>query len=155
MSEPTAYMREPWFAVLQAAVKARSGKAVAAELDVSGGMVSMVLNGKGAYGTGKASTARFAAVVMERLNVQAWECPHLTKWSFGKPFVISLEQCRRFAHYRKTPQSYEDGQHMKACQQCPHKARSAPPPPPPPEPRQRKRAAQPAPSTTPAKGGTP
>lgn len=54
---------EPWFRVLQAQLQVMQGVALARALGVSHPQLSQIINGSGEYGTGRASTERFAARV--------------------------------------------------------------------------------------------
>lgn len=114
-----AYMDESWFALFESACAAHGVTAVAQRLDVTRTCASMVKNGIGPYGTGKASTARFAARVRQYLD-GAFECPFLTTFA-GEPRLITGEQCRGFA-YREPPTSNpHEGRHWRACRTCPQR----------------------------------
>jgi len=119
------YMNEPWFATLQAraeqpgAVRAQ----LARQLGICAPALSQVLNGSGAYGDGRASTGRIADRVIHTFGRYA--CPHLTDEA-GEERVITAEQCRAYAH-RAAPASPREMKHWQACNQCKHKAASAPP----------------------------
>lgn len=109
-------MDEPWFPVFERACDAHGVTAVAQRLDVTRTCASMVKNGIGPYGTGKASTARFAARVRQFLD-GAIECPFLTTFA-GEPRLITGEQCRSYA-YREPPTSNpHEGRHWRACRSC-------------------------------------
>lgn len=123
------YRTEPWFALLEGAAKSMSRKDVATALGVSPPVISQVLNGKGKYGTGQASTERVAERVLHTFG--RFPCPHLGEQSgFGPDsHVITAEQCRAYAHRAAPTGSPRDMQHWQACQTCPHKAHTAPPQP--------------------------
>lgn len=145
-----AYMAEPAFAMLRAACDGTPRAQVAKRLGVSPPVVGQVLNGTGAYGSGKASPRKLF------LKVEAtfghWPCPHLTEQSEdGTPQVISAARCRELAHRAAPTGSPRDIAHWQACRKCPHQAATAPPVPRPKVPRKRQQATTPAttPETTP------
>lgn len=121
------YMSEPWFALLIAAIERENAARVAARLNVSKPMISQVINGSGAYGTGAASTARLAERVVHKFG--EFECPHLSE-VYAEPRTISAPECRAHAHQAAPVGSSGALLHWRACQSCPHRALSAPPPPP-------------------------
>lgn len=121
-----SYQQEPWFALLQAAAQTHPRKDVAAMLGVSAPTVSQVLNASGKYGSGTASTLQLAERVIHTFG--RYECPHLTEQA-SEPRVITADKCRTFAHRPAPSGSPRDMQHWQACQQCPHRAASAPPAP--------------------------
>ncbi len=100
---PPSYMQEPWFALLKSRCVGAVQAHIAKALGISATSLSMILNGTGPYGEGKASTARIA----ER--------------------VITAEQCRSIAHRLPPTGSPRDMQHWQACRKCPHLEASAPP----------------------------
>lgn len=116
------YQSEQWFSLLEAAASRTSQLLVAAELGVSQGTVSQVLRGTGLYGTGKASTVHIARRVLDTYS--HWECPFL---SDDEPRTVTSAECRAFAHRPAPTSSPRNLAHWRACQQCPMKARSAPP----------------------------
>jgi hypothetical protein len=133
------YRTEPWFALFEARCRAEPHKTVAARLGVSDSVISQVLHSTGAYGSGKASTAKLAEKVLHKFG--SYECPHLTA-EYGEPRVISADECRMYAH--RNPPIGAPGalSHWRACTTCPHKPLSAPAPPPrPPIPRKGKATA--------------
>lgn len=125
MSRPD-YMDEPWFAMLQAATGSVTRAELSRRLGVSGPTISQVLNASGLYGTGKASTARLAERVRHVLG--SFECPHLSGQS-EQPRIITGDQCRSYAHRDAPTGSPQDLHHWQSCQQCPHRALTAPPQP--------------------------
>lgn len=116
------YQKEPWFALLQAAVKAHPRKDVACMLFVSAPTISQVLNASGKYGAGTASTDKLAQKVIHTFG--QYECPHLTEQS-GASKVITADACRAYAHRLAPTGSPRDMQHWQACQSCVHKKASA------------------------------
>lgn len=109
------YMSEPWYALLAAEVERTSMQAVADRLDVSRAAVSMVYRGAGAYGTGEASTVRFAKRVLQLLGDVT--CPFLTMTT-GEVQTITGDQCRSYA-YRAAPTSNPLAtRHWQACRKC-------------------------------------
>lgn len=136
MTQPQ-YMAEEWFQLFKSACESLSQQAVARRLGVSGGMVSQVLRGTGAYGSGQASTAKFAKRVQVRLG--RFECPFLTQ-EFREPRLVTADDCRRHGHSEAAISSYLQGQHWRACQTCQHFASTAPPPPPPESPPARRKS---------------
>lgn len=135
------YMAEPWYLLMQQAAARLSKKRLADALGVSPSTVGQVLSGGGLYGTGQASTARVAQLVVHKLG--HFECPHLTE-RFGAPRVISADECRSYAH-RATPPigSPQALLHWRACGACPHKPLSAPAAPRVPRPPRKKASIQP------------
>src|SRR4051794_13384795 len=91
----SGYKNEPWFALLEGACKTHKRKDVALMLGASAPQLSQVLNGSGKYGTGEASTDKFAEKVVHTFG--RFECPHLTEQA-GESKVITAEQCRAYAH---------------------------------------------------------
>lgn len=121
MTQP--YMSEPWFAMLTEAIAASDQSAVARQLARSPSLVNQVIKGGGAYGTGAASTDKFAQRVLDTFG--NWPCPYLGDG--GADRVISSTQCRTYAHRDAPTGSPRDLAHWRACRTCPNKARSAPP----------------------------
>lgn len=121
------YKKEPWFALLENAAQTQKRAQLAQRLGVSAPVISQVLNGSGKYGDGSASTERLAAKVQHTLGRYA--CPHLSEQSgFGdKSVLITADECRAYAHRPAPAGSPRDMQHWQACNQCPHKAHTAPP----------------------------
>lgn len=151
------YMAEPGFALLVAACKDAPRAQVAKRLGVSAPVVGQVLNGSGAYGSGKASPRKLFARVEAAYG--HWPCPHLTEQSEdGQPQVISASRCRDLAHRAAPTGSPRDIAHWQACRRCPHAAATTPPVPRPKVPRKRQPAATdpaavPAITTQPAQEG--
>ena len=114
MTRP-AYMAEPWFELLAAEIARTSVTAVAARLDVSHAAVSMVHRGGGAYGTGAASTRRFAERVQQMLGQLA--CPFLAQTT-GDETYISGDQCRAYAYREAPTASPLQTRHWQACRSC-------------------------------------
>lgn len=107
-----AYFNADWFNALLAEVKTTSVTAVAAKMGVSRPTLSVLVNGIGAYGSGKASPAN-----MEIRYRQAFEqltCPHTSA-------MVGIAHCRDIA--LRTAPSHNPIQMMQwqACQSCPHK----------------------------------
>lgn len=121
MTQP--YMHEPWFAMLQDAVKASDQSAVARLLGRSASAINQVLRGTGAYGSGAASTASISQRVLDTFGT--WPCPFLGDGSDER--VITAAQCRGYAHREAPSGSPRDVAHWRACRECPNKARSTPP----------------------------
>lgn len=119
------YKTEPWFAILEGAVATQKRKAVALALGVSAPTLSQVLNGSGKYGSGEASTGKLASKVEHTFG--RFVCPHLTGQSTGEVVILTASECRAFAHRPAPSGSPRDMQHWQACNQCPHKAHTAPP----------------------------
>lgn len=121
------YRQEPWFALLRSRVDAEGATQadIARQLGISGGALSQVLNGTGAYGSGTASTERIGDRVIHTFGRYA--CPHLTDEAGGEPQVITAERCRAYAHRPAPTSSPRDMQHWQACRACKHMAASAPP----------------------------
>lgn len=148
------YMAHPAFNMLRAACDGTPRAQVAKRLGVSAPVVGQVLNGTGAYGSGKASPRKLF------LRVEAaygnWACPHLTEQSQdGSPQVITAARCRELAHRAAPTGSPRDVAHWQACRQCPHQAATAPPVPRPKVPRKRQQAeTAPATNPQPAQEGT-
>ncbi|WP_423458012.1 hypothetical protein [Ottowia sp. VDI28] len=119
------YMSEAWFALLRSRVDAEGAtqSAIAKTLGISGGALSQVLHGTGAYGTGAASTERIADRVIHTFG--RYPCPHLSAEA-GEEQVITADQCRSHAH-RAVPSTPRDVKHWQACRSCQHLASSAPP----------------------------
>lgn len=124
---PPAYMTEPWFALLQSRCQGAVQARVAKQLGISGTALSMVLNGTGPYGSGSASTSRFADRVVHTFG--RYPCPHLSSEAGGVERVITADECRAYAHCPPPTGSPRAMQHWQACHQCAHKASSAPPEP--------------------------
>lgn len=117
------YTQAPWFALLQDACSRMQRKDVAAALGVSPPAISQVLNQSGKYGTGEASTTKLADRVVHTFG--RYTCPHLSEQNNDER-VITAEQCREYAHRPAPAASPRDMQHWQACNQCPHKANTAP-----------------------------
>lgn len=124
MSQP-AYMQEPWFALLLDRCKGAVRARIAQQLGISPAALSLVINGTGPYGTGAASTARFAERVIHTFG--RYPCPHLTAEGDGEDVVITADQCRTYAHRQPPTSSPRAMQHWQACRQCHHREASAPP----------------------------
>lgn len=122
MSTP-AYQTEPWFAMLQEAIHASSQSEVGRQLGMSHSAINMVLRGTGAYGSGKASTARIAQRVTDTYG--RWVCPFLT--DSDQERVVTAAQCRSYAHREAPTGSPRDLAHWRACRDCANRERSAPP----------------------------
>lgn len=123
-----AYMREPWFALLLAAIAASDQSAVARAIGRSPSLVNQVIKGSGAYGSGAASTAAIARRVLDVFG--QWACPFLSDDVSGDASaqrVITSAQCRTYAHRDAPTGSPRDLAHWRACRTCPNRARSAPP----------------------------
>ncbi|WP_293222261.1 hypothetical protein [Ottowia sp.] len=120
------YMSEPWFALLlqQVEVPGATQASIARQLGISAVTLNMVLRGTGPYGAGQADTHRVADRVIHTFG--RYVCPHLTAEAGGVEQVITAEQCRAYAH-RPPPTTPRELRHWQACQQCPHRAASAPP----------------------------
>ncbi len=118
------YMSESWFELLQQRTEGQQRTQVAKTLGISPATLSQVLNGSGEYGKGTASTARVADKVVHTFGRYA--CPHLTEEAGGVSQEVTADQCRAHAH-RSAPSTPRDMRHWQACNQCPHKAASAPP----------------------------
>lgn len=130
------YMADPAFAMLSAACNGTPRAQVAKRLGVSAPVVGQVLNGTGAYGSGKASTRKLFIKV--EATYGHWACPHLTEQSQdGSPQVITAARCRELAHRAAPTGSPRDVAHWQACRQCKHQAATAPPVPRPKVPRKR------------------
>ena len=133
MTSP-AYMADPAFAMLRAACEGARRAQVATRLGVSPPVVTQVLNGTGAYGSGQASTRKLFIKVEATFG--HWACPHLTEQSNdGQPQVITAARCRELAHRTVPTGSPRDLAHWQACRKCPHYAPTAPPQPRPKVPR--------------------
>ena len=116
MKQRPQYMDQAWFGIFERACEAHGVSHVAQRMDITRTCASMVRNGIGPYGSGKASTARFAARVLQFLD-GAFECPFLTTFT-GEPQLITGEQCRGYA-YREPPTSNpHEGRHWRACRGC-------------------------------------
>ena len=118
------YMSESWFELLQKRTEGQQRTQVAKTLGISPATLSQVLNGSGEYGKGTASTARVADKVVHTFG--RYVCPHLTEEAGGVSQEVTADQCRAHAH-RSAPSTPRDMRHWQACNQCPHKAASAPP----------------------------
>ena len=118
------YMSESWFELLQQRTEGQQRTQVAKTLGISPATLSQVLNGSGEYGKGTASTARVADKVVHTFG--RYVCPHLTEEAGGVSQEVTADQCRAHAH-RSAPSTPRDMRHWQACNQCPHKAASAPP----------------------------
>ena len=118
------YMSESWFELLQKRTEGQKRTQVAKTLGISPATLSQVLNGSGEYGKGTASTSRVADKVVHTFG--RYVCPHLTEEAGGVSQEVTADQCRTHAH-RSAPSTPRDMRHWQACNQCPHKAASAPP----------------------------
>ena len=118
------YMSESWFELLQKRTEGQQRTQVAKTLGISPATLSQVLNGSGEYGKGTASTSRVADKVIHTFG--RYVCPHLTEEAGGVSQEVTADQCRAHAH-RSAPSTPRDMRHWQACNQCPHKAASAPP----------------------------
>ncbi len=118
------YMSESWFELLQQRTEGQKRTQVAKTLGISPATLSQVLNGSGEYGKGTASTARVADKVVHTFG--RYVCPYLTEEAGGVSQEVTADQCRAHAH-RSAPSTPRDMRHWQACNQCPHKAASAPP----------------------------
>ena len=118
------YMSESWFELLQKRTEGQQRTQVAKTLGISPATLSQVLNGSGEYGKGTASTSRVADKVVHTFG--RYVCPHLTEEVGGVSQEVTADQCRAYAH-RSAPSTPRDMRHWQACNQCPHKAASAPP----------------------------
>lgn len=75
MTQPT-YMQEPWFQVLLDTCKRVSQAEVARQLGTSQPQICQVINGRGLYGTGKASTKQLRAKVeMHQALLEGLQAP--------------------------------------------------------------------------------
>lgn len=127
------YMDDPRFAMLQAACEREDQRKVAARIGCSDSVISQVMRGTGAYGSGAASPARLFDKVEHKFG--SYECPHLTE-VYSEPRVITAAECRAYAHRATAPTSSPGlMDHWRACAACPHKPLSAPPVPKVPKPR--------------------
>ncbi|WP_225581040.1 hypothetical protein [Acidovorax sp. ACV02] len=117
-------MSESWFELLQQRTEGQQRTQVAKTLGISPATLSQVLNGSGEYGKGTASTSRVADKVVHTFG--RYVCPHLTEEAGGVSQEVTADQCRAHAH-RSAPSTPRDMRHWQACNQCPHKAASAPP----------------------------
>jgi len=123
-----AYMAQPWYELLKERCASNTRFKVSVMLGISPAALSQVLNGSGKYGSGEAKTDRIADRVLHTFG--RFECPHLTEQAEdSESVVITADQCRTFAHRVVPIGSPRELQHWQACQQCPHKAASAPPQP--------------------------
>ena len=118
------YMSESWFELLQQRTEGQQRTQVAKTLGISPATLSQVLNGSGEYGKGTASTSRVADKVVHTFG--RYVCPYLTEEAGGVSQEVTADQCRAHAH-RSAPSTPRDMRHWQACNQCPHKAASAPP----------------------------
>lgn len=118
------YMSESWFELLRLRTEGQKRTQVAKTLGISPATLSQVLNGSGEYGKGTASTSRVADKVVHTFG--RYVCPHLTEEAGGVSQEVTADQCRAHAH-RSAPSTPRDMRHWQACNQCPHKAASAPP----------------------------
>ena len=118
------YMSESWFELLQQRTEGQKRTQVAKTLGISPATLSQVLNGSGEYGKGTASTSRVADKVVHTFG--RYVCPYLTEEAGGVSQEVTADQCRAHAH-RSAPSTPRDMRHWQACNQCPHKAASAPP----------------------------
>ena len=123
MDQPI-YMQEHWFALLKSRCAGAVHAHIALALGISRTALSMILNGTGPYGEGQASTDRIAERVIHTYG--RYVCPHLTEEAGGVSQEVTADQCRAHAH-RSAPSTPRDMRHWQACNQCPHKAASAPP----------------------------
>ena len=118
------YMSESWFELLRLRTEGQKRTQVAKTLGISPATLSQVLNGSGEYGKGTASTSRVADKVVHTFG--RYVCPYLTEEAGGVSQEVTADQCRAHAH-RSAPSTPRDLLHWQACNQCPHKAASAPP----------------------------
>ena len=118
------YMSESWFELLQKRTEGQQRTQVAKTLGISPATLSQVLNGSGESGKGTASTSRVADKVVHTFG--RYVCPYLTEEAGGVSQEVTADQCRAHAH-RSAPSTPRDMRHWQACNQCPHKAASAPP----------------------------
>lgn len=120
------YMADPRFSMLRTACADTPRAQVATRLGVSAPVVTQVLNGTGAYGSGKASTAKLFIKVEATFG--HWACPHLTEQgNDGTPQVITAARCRELAHRAVPTGSPRDLAHWQACRKCPHYVPTTPP----------------------------
>lgn len=147
MTAPT-YMADPRFAMLKDACSDGTPRAqVATRLGVSAPVVTQVLNGTGAYGSGKASPAKLFIKVEATFG--HWVCPHLTEQSDrGEPQIIIAARCRELAHRTVPTGSPRDLAHWQACRKCPHYVPTTPPQPRPVVPRKKRPADQAEPTAS-------
>lgn len=117
------YIDQPWFTILQDATQRMQRSKVAEALGVSAPTISQVLNGSGKYGSGEASTAKLAERVIHVFG--RYPCPYLTEQN-GQTHVIDADTCRAHAHRPAPAGSPRDMQFWQACNQCQHKAHTAP-----------------------------
>lgn len=148
------YMDDPRFAMLQAACEREDQRTVAQRVGVSDSVISQVLRGTGAYGSGAASPVRLFDKVEHKFG--SYECPHLTE-VYSEPRVITAAECRTYAHRASAPTSSPGlMDHWRACSTCPHKALSAPAVPKVPKPRKKAdAAAEPSTATPTTNDATP
>lgn len=99
------YMNDEWFGILEREVKLSSRRKVAEKIGYSQTTVSLILNGKYA---GK--TDAVAHKVM--LVYTNTECPF-------KESVITLQECRDYAHAPAPTHNPAKMQHWRVCQNCP------------------------------------
>ncbi|WP_416053100.1 MarR family transcriptional regulator [Cupriavidus basilensis] len=107
-----AYMSEPWFEGLQREIKASTQRAVAERMGVSRPTLSVLVNGLGEYGAGKAKTDR-----IETRYRQAFEqisCPHTGE-------TVGAQHCREKALRQAPTHNPLQLNHWKACQDCRYK----------------------------------
>ncbi len=106
------YFNAAWFNDLVSEVNATSVTAVAAKMGVARSSLSVLVNGIGAYGSGKACTYN-----MEKRYRQAFEqiaCPHTGS-------VIGMTVCRDMALRAAPSHNPIQMMHWQACQSCPNK----------------------------------
>jgi len=115
-----AYMAADWFQGLRREVAASKVAVVAERMGISRPTLSILLNGLGAYGSGKASTVR-----IERRYRQAFE-------SIVCPFDgarVDTAHCREKANGKAPNHNPMKMHHWQACQGCEYKPRPIPPQP--------------------------
>lgn len=106
------YFTAAWFNDLLNEVKASSVTKVAEKMGVARSSLSVLVNGIGTYGSGKACTAN-----MEKRYRQAFEqiaCPHTGS-------VIGMSVCRDMALRAAPSHNPIQMMHWQACQSCPNK----------------------------------
>jgi hypothetical protein len=114
---PTAKPEAEWIVIVRADVVATGSiNKTARRVGVSRPALSQILNGIGHYGTGKASTAKVEAKVMNTIGMVA--CPFLSEYHGAEHRITGL-QCREYAYRDNPPTSVpRDMQHWRACQSC-------------------------------------
>ncbi len=106
------YFNAAWFNDLLNEVKASSVTKVAEKMGVARSSLSVLVNGIGTYGSGKACTAN-----MEKRYRQAFEqivCPHTGS-------VIGMTMCRDMALRAAPSHNPIQMMHWQACQSCRNK----------------------------------